>query len=92
MHEHGAGAAAAQKVDDDVEHLRVQDRRSLKIFSSSGGAREHEDARADDGADAQRRQRPRAERFLQSLARGFGFGRSACRWTCNRKPGGRKYG
>ena len=69
-----AGAAAAQKVHDDVEHLRVQNRRSLEIFSGRGGAGEHENARADDGADAQRGQRPRAQSLLQALARSFGFG------------------
>ena len=65
---------AAQEIDDQVEHLRVQDRRSLEIFSRRRGSGENENAGADDGADAQRGQRPRAQRLLQPLAGVFGVG------------------
>ena len=37
---------AAQEVHDDVEHLRVQDRRGLEIFSGGRGAGKHENARS----------------------------------------------
>ena len=56
-----------------VENLSVKNGGSLKKFSGGGGSGEHEDARADNGADAQRRQRPGAERLLQTLARSLGF-------------------
>ena len=74
VHERSGGAAGAQEVHDEVEHLRVQNGRSLEIFSGGRRAGEDENARADDGADAQRGQRPRAERFLQPMSRVFGFG------------------
>ncbi len=68
VHEDLRRAAAAQEVHDDVEHLGVEDGRRLEVFSGSRGAGEHEDAGADDRADAERGQRPRAQRFLQALA------------------------
>ena len=63
MHERSGGAAGAQEIDDHIEHLRVQDGGSLEIFSGGGGAGEDENSRADDGADAERGQRPGAQRF-----------------------------
>ena len=69
VHERSGGAAGAQKIHDHVERLRVQEGRRLEIFSSGGGAREDEDSRADDGADAERGQRPRAQRFTEPVLR-----------------------
>ena len=62
-----ADIAAAQEVYNYVQHLRVQDGRRLEIFSRGRGAGEHEYARADNRADAERGQRPRPERFLETL-------------------------
>ncbi len=50
-----------RKLRDQVQNLRVQDGRSLEVLSRRGRAGENEYPRADDGADAQRSQRPRAQ-------------------------------
>src|ERR1700685_1783773 len=74
MHECSRSVAGAQKVDDYVECLGMQERRSLKVFSGGGRSGEYKNARADNRADSQRRQRPRPQSFLQPLARSFRFG------------------
>ena len=51
----------------------MKDGRRLKIFSSGRGAGKNKNSGADDGADAERRQRPGAEGFLQSLPWSLGF-------------------
>ena len=71
MHERSRGAAGAQEIHDQVERLRVQDGRRLKIFSRGGGSGQNENARADDGADAERRQRPRAQGLTEPVFRVF---------------------
>ena len=52
MHEGSGRAAGAEEVDDQIEGLRVEDGRGLKIFSGGGGSGEDEDAGADNGSDA----------------------------------------
>ena len=52
MHQNLRGSTTPQEVDDYVEHLRVQNGRRLKIFACGRGAGEHENAGANDGADA----------------------------------------
>jgi len=42
------------------------------VLTRGGGAGEHEDAAADDGADAQRGERPRAERLFEARLRVLG--------------------
>ena len=68
MHQHLRGAASAQEVHDDVENLRVQNRRSLEVFSGRRRAGQYENARADHRADTQRGQRPGAQRLLQPMS------------------------
>ena len=74
MHQHLRRSPAAQEVHDDVEDLGVQDGGRLEIFAGGRGARKDENPRANDGADAQRRQRPRAQRLLQFSFRVFRLG------------------
>ena len=50
----------------------MQDGRRLEMFSCSRCTREDENARADDGADAQRRQRPGAKLLFKPVARSVG--------------------
>ena len=69
MHERSGRAASAQEIHDQVERLRMQDGRRLEIFSGCRRSREHEDSRADDRADAERRQRPRAQRLTEPVRR-----------------------
>ena len=69
MHEHLRRASAAQKVHDNVQHLGVQDGWRLEMLSRSGGAGEDKYSRADDGADAESGERPRAQSFLQAMPR-----------------------
>ncbi len=56
-----------RQVGEDVRHLRVPDGRQLEVLARRGSAGQHEDARADDGADAEGGQRPRAERLFQTM-------------------------
>ncbi len=74
MHEDLGRAAAPQEVHDDIEHLRVQDRWGLEVLAGRRGTSEDEDAGADDGADAQRGQRPRAEAFPKPVLGSLRFG------------------
>ena len=73
VHERSRRAAGAQEVHDQVEHLRVQDGRSLEVLSRRGRAGENEYARADDRADAERRQRPRPQRLFEPVPGLVGF-------------------
>jgi hypothetical protein len=40
-----------KKIDNQIQHLCVQQRWRLKMFAGSGRSRQDKDARADDGAD-----------------------------------------
>src|SRR5271165_762388 len=61
--------ARTQKIQDQVEGLRVQDGGRLKIFSSRRGSRKHENSGTDNGADAERSKRPRPQRFTEPVRR-----------------------
>ncbi len=61
MHQHAASPARAEEVHDQVEYLRVQDRRSFKVLACRRRSGQDEYAGADNRADPQRRQPPRAE-------------------------------
>ena len=74
MHERSRGAAGAHEIDDHIERLRVQEGRRLKEFSGGGGACEYENAGTDDGADAQRGERPGAQRFAEPVFGVLGIG------------------
>ena len=69
MHQRSRRAARPQKIYDDVERLRVQNRWRLEIFSRRRRPRQHENSRADNRADAQRCQRPRPQRLAQPVRR-----------------------
>ena len=69
VHERSGGAAGAQEIHDHVERLRMQEGRRLEIFSRRCRSRKHEDSRTDDGADAERGQRPRPQRFTEPVLR-----------------------
>jgi len=66
--------SAAKEVHDEIENLRVQDGWRLKVFSGGGGAREHKNAGANDGSNAQGGQRPWPKRLLQTASGIFRFG------------------
>jgi hypothetical protein len=55
MHERPSKIAVAQEVHYQVERLRMQNGRSLKIFSGGSGPGKNEYSRSDDRADAERR-------------------------------------
>ncbi len=74
VHERSGGAAGAHEIDDYVERLRVQEGRSLEIFSGGGGPGKNENAGTDDGADTKSGQRPRAQRFAEAVFRVLGVG------------------
>jgi hypothetical protein len=55
-----------EQVRQQVQHLRMQDRRNLEMFARRCRAREDEYSGADDRPDPQRRKRHRAQRLLQA--------------------------
>ena len=74
MHQCARGASGPQEVRNQIQHLRMQDRGRLEVFAGSRRASEDENAGADNGANAESRQRPRPERFLQAVAGFVGLG------------------
>ena len=64
MHQRASCSSVPQKADDEIKNLRVEDGRSLKIFSCSRCSGEHENSRTDDRANAQTHQRPWAQSLL----------------------------
>ena len=74
MHQRPGGAARAQEIHEQVEHLRVQDGRRFEMFASRGCSRKNENARPDDGADAQSGQRPGSELLFKPVAGSVGVG------------------
>lgn len=54
---------------DEIGQRCVQDRRGIELLPSDGSPDHGEDAGTDDRANAQRRQRPRAEGLLQPMFR-----------------------
>ena len=70
MQKHTGKISVLKQVLEDVQHLGVQQGRSRKL-SSRGGPGKNKNSRADDRADAQRRQRPRAQRLWQTVPRPF---------------------
>ena len=73
MHQYLRGAPPAKKIHDDVEHLRVQDRRRLEILTRRGRSCQNEDAGTNHGTNSQRRQRPGPETLLQTMSWSFRF-------------------
>src|ERR1700692_2322139 len=69
MHERSGRSAGAQKIYNQIERLRMQDRWRLEIFPSSGRARQNKNSRTDDGADTKRSQRPGPQRLAEPVLR-----------------------
>ncbi len=63
----------AQIIGDEVEDLRVEDRRRLEVLASGSGSGQNENSRADNGADAKRGERPGAQSFPQPVFGRFGI-------------------
>ena len=60
-------ASGAEEVDNEIQHLRVQDGGSLKVLARGCRAGEHEDSGANNGPDPQCRQGPRPKAFLKLM-------------------------
>jgi hypothetical protein len=73
VHQRARRAPCSQEVSDQIQHLRVQDGGSLEVLSRRSGASEDEYSGADDGPDAQRSERPWAQRLLKAMPRLVGF-------------------
>ena len=69
MHQNVCRTTASQEIRNEVENLRVQDGGCLKIFSSSGGARQNEYSGTNDGANPQRRETDPPKRFFEASFR-----------------------
>ena len=67
VHERSRRASGAQEVDQQIEHLGVQDGGRFEVLARRRGAGENKNSRADNGADAERRQRPGAEGLLEAM-------------------------
>jgi hypothetical protein len=53
-------------VNDVVENRGVEDRGGIELLACDGGADDGEDARANDGSDAERCKRNRSKRLLET--------------------------
>ena len=73
MHQRTRRASSAQEIRDQVQDLRMQDRRGREMFSRRRRARQHKYPRADDRADAQGSERPWTKRLLKTMSRLVGF-------------------
>jgi len=56
-------------VDQVVAERGVENAGGIELLAGDGGADDGKDTRADDGADAERGQRPRPERLLERVLR-----------------------
>ncbi len=54
-------------MDEVIGEWRVQNRRGVELLPGDGGSYDGKNARADNGSNAQRGQRPRAKRFLKPM-------------------------
>ena len=54
MHKHLCRTAAAQEINDQVQHLRVQNRRRLEMLARGRRPGKDEDSGTNDCANAQR--------------------------------------
>jgi hypothetical protein len=61
-------------VHDVIGHRRIEDGRGVELLPGDGSANDSEDAGADDRADAQAGQRPRAERLFEPMLGLLRFG------------------
>ena len=73
MREHAGQIAVGHKILENIQHLRMQQRRSGEL-TGRGRTSENKDSRANDGADSERRQRPRPQSLLQPAFRPFRVG------------------
>src|SRR5208283_180980 len=72
-----AGAGASQRrhmVHDVVSQWRVEDGRGVELLPGDGRSDDRENTGANDCADAEGGQRPRAERLLETMFRLFRLG------------------
>jgi hypothetical protein len=89
VHEHAREASVRKQVLKNVKNLGVQ-QGGRGVFSRRGRARQHEDARPDDGADTERSEGPQAQRLLQPMLRLFGFGDQLINGLLGKKLAGQK--
>jgi hypothetical protein len=61
-----------QQSEEKVDYGRLVERTDSCGVAADGRPDDREDARADDGSDAQRGERDGAEGFLERVLRGFG--------------------
>ena len=74
MHERASRAARPKEIAQHVQNLRMQDGGRLEVLSRGGGPGEDKDSRTDDGADAERSQRPWPQGFLETMSGLVGVG------------------
>jgi hypothetical protein len=60
-------------MDEVLEQRGVDDGAELEFLAGDGRSDDGEDAGTDDGADAERSQRPGPERLFEAMLRRFGF-------------------
>src|SRR5215467_3786929 len=74
MHQCSRASSGSQKVDDQIEHLGVQDRWSLEVLARGSGAGENEYPRPDDRSDTKGGQRPRPQGLSEPMSWFLGLG------------------
>jgi hypothetical protein len=62
-----------EQAEEEVDDRRLRPGGLLRGIAADGGADDGEDARSDDDADAQRRERDRSKRLLQRVLRQLRF-------------------
>src|SRR5205085_6320734 len=73
VHQGPGGAAGAEKINQQIQHLCVKDRWRLKVLARGCSTAENKNSGAYDCADTERGQRPRTERFPELVFRPLGF-------------------
>jgi len=89
MHQNAGKIAVREQVLEDIQDLRVKQRRRGGL-SRCRGAGQDKDSRSDNCADSQRRERPCTKCFLQPALRPFGIGDEFVDGLLGKKLAGQK--
>ncbi len=73
VHQRSRRRTGAQEGADQVQNLRVQNGRRFEVLTRRSRAGKHEDPRADDGADAERSERPWPQCLFKTMSGFVGF-------------------
>jgi hypothetical protein len=69
VHQRPGSAAGVDEIGEEIEDLRVQNRRRFEMFPRRRSPGENKDTGANNRPDAERGQRPRPQTFFQPVSR-----------------------